>query len=153
MADLKGDELVFDLYTGTGTIAQYLAHRCRTVVGVEGVPAAIEDARKNAALNGISNATFLTGDMKNVFNADFLREYGQPDLIVTDPPREGMHPDVVAMLLQVGAPTVLYISCNPATQARDLALMKDHYDLVAIQPVDMFPHTHHVENIALLRKR
>jgi 23S rRNA (uracil1939-C5)-methyltransferase len=91
--------------------------------------------------------------MKNVFNADFLREYGQPDLIVTDPPREGMHPDVVAMLLQVGAPTVLYISCNPATQARDLALMKDHYDLVAIQPVDMFPHTHHVENIALLRKR
>lgn len=153
LADLKGHERVFDLYTGTGTIAQYMAHRCQAVVGVEGVPAAIDDARKNAALNGIQNATFLTGDMKTVFNDAFLAEHGQPDLIVTDPPREGMHPDVVAMMLQVGAPKVVYISCNPATQARDLGLMKDHYRVAAIQPVDMFPHTHHVENIAVLIKR
>lgn len=152
MAGLTGKEVVYDLYTGTGTIAQYVAHLCAKVVGVEGVPAAIEDAKANAQANGIENATFLVGDMKQVFDDAFVATHGAPDVIITDPPREGMHPDVVAMLLKVGASRMVYVSCNPATQARDLALMKDHYRVLEIQPVDMFPHTHHVENIALLER-
>jgi 23S rRNA (uracil1939-C5)-methyltransferase len=152
-AGLTGDELVYDLYTGTGTIAQFVSKNAKKVVGVESVPEAIEDAKANALHNNISNVDFHVGDMKNVFNDDFIATHGQPDVIITDPPRDGMHKQVVEQLLQVAPPKIVYVSCNSATQARDLALMKDQYKVTKVQPVDMFPQTHHVENVVLLEKR
>ncbi|NDV17363.1 23S rRNA (uracil(1939)-C(5))-methyltransferase RlmD [Muricauda sp. TY007] len=152
-AGLTGDELVYDLYTGTGTIAQFVAKNAKKVVGVESVPEAIDDAKANALHNNISNAEFFVGDMKNVFNDDFIAAHGQPDVIITDPPRDGMHKQVVEQLLQVAPPKIVYVSCNSATQARDLALMKEKYKVTKVQPVDMFPQTHHVENVVLLEKR
>ncbi len=152
-ADLKGNELVYDLYTGTGTIAQFVAKQAKHVVGVEAVPDAILAARQNAQLNGIENVDFYVGDMKTVFNAQFITQNGQPDVIITDPPRDGMHKDVVNQILNIAPKKIVYVSCNSATQARDLALMKAHYDIVRVQAVDMFPQTHHVENVVLLEKR
>ena len=152
-AGLTGNELVYDLYTGTGTIAQFISKKAQKVVGVESVPEAILDAKANAMHNNISNVEFFVGDMKNVFNTDFIDQHGQPDVIITDPPRDGMHKQVVEQLLQVAPPKIVYVSCNSATQARDLALMKDVYKVTKVQPVDMFPQTHHVENVVLLEKR
>ena len=152
-ADLKGDELVYDLYTGTGTIAQFVAKKAKKVVGVEAVPEAIADAKANALANGISNVTFYVGDMKNVFNDDFIAANGTPDVIITDPPRDGMHKDVVAQILQIAPEKIVYVSCNSATQARDLALMDELYKVTKVQPVDMFPQTYHVENVVLLERR
>nr|WP_288931253.1 23S rRNA (uracil(1939)-C(5))-methyltransferase RlmD [uncultured Allomuricauda sp.] len=152
-AGLTGDELVYDLYTGTGTIAQFVSKNAKKVVGVESVPEAIEDAQANALRNNISNTEFFVGDMKNVFNNEFIEAHGQPDVIITDPPRDGMHKQVVEQLLQVAPPKIVYVSCNSATQARDLALMKEKYEVTKVQPVDMFPQTHHVENVVLLEKR
>jgi len=152
-ADLKGDELVYDLYTGTGTIAQFVAKKARKVIGVEAVPDAIADAKLNAKVNGIDNTVFYAGDMKDVFNDEFIAENGTPDIIITDPPRDGMHKKVVEKILEIAAPKVVYVSCNSATQARDLAIMDEMYKVTKIQPVDMFPQTHHVENVVLLEKR
>ncbi|MAU14418.1 MAG: 23S rRNA (uracil(1939)-C(5))-methyltransferase RlmD [Muricauda sp.] len=152
-AGLSGNELVYDLYTGTGTIAQFISKKAKKVIGVESVPEAIEDAKSNALHNDITNVDFYVGDMKNVFNDAFIAEHGQPDVIVTDPPRDGMHKQVVEQLLQVAPPKIIYVSCNSATQARDLALMKEKYKVTKVQPVDMFPQTHHVENVVLLEKR
>lgn len=149
-ASLKGDELVYDLYTGTGTIAQFVAKKAKHVVGVEAVEVAIKDAQENAQVNNIENTTFYAGDMKNVFTQQFIEENGAPDVVITDPPRDGMHKDVVAQLLNLQAPKIVYVSCNSATQARDLALLDQHYKIDKIQPVDMFPQTHHVENVVLL---
>ncbi|MFS2187297.1 23S rRNA (uracil(1939)-C(5))-methyltransferase RlmD [Mucilaginibacter sp. Mucisp84] len=149
-AGFKGDELVYDLYTGAGTIANFVAGHVREVVGVEYVPTAIEDAKVNSAINNITNTKFYAGDMKDVLVADFVAEHGKPDVIITDPPRAGMHPDVVARLMEIEAPKIVYVSCNAATQARDLLVLKEKYDTVKIQPVDMFPHTQHVENVVLL---
>ncbi len=151
-AGLTGKELVYDLYTGTGTIAQFIAKKAKKVIGVEAVPEAIADAKENAGLNGITNVDFFVGDMKTVFNTEFTDLHGIPDVVITDPPRDGMHKDVVAQLLKLGAKRIVYVSCNSATQARDLALMKDHYKIMKVQPVDMFPQTHHVENVVLLEK-
>ncbi len=152
-AGLTGDELVYDLYTGTGTIAQFVSKNAKKVVGVESVPEAIEDAKTNALHNNISNTEFFVGDMKNIFNNEFIEAHGQPDVIITDPPRDGMHKQVVEQLLHVAPPKIVYVSCNSATQARDLALMKEEYKVTKVQPVDMFPQTHHVENVVLLEKR
>ncbi|MDG3583391.1 23S rRNA (uracil(1939)-C(5))-methyltransferase RlmD [Galbibacter pacificus] len=152
-AGLTGNELVYDLYTGTGTIAQFVAKKAKKVVGVEAVPEAIEDAKANAQLNGIDNVTFYAGDMKEVFNKDFINANGKPDVIITDPPRDGMHKDVVEQILNIAPKKVVYVSCNSATQARDLALMDGKYKVTRVQPVDMFPQTHHVENVVLLEKR
>ena len=152
-AGLTGEELVYDLYTGTGTIAQFVAKKAKKVIGIEAVPEAIADARANAERNKISNVEFYVGDMKNVFNEDFIKTHGIPDLIITDPPRDGMHGDVVRQILYVSPEKIVYVSCNSATQARDLALMKDNYEMARVQPVDMFPQTHHVENVVLLIKR
>ncbi len=152
-ADFKGDELVYDLYTGAGTIANFVAGHVREVVGVEYVPSAIEDAKINSGINNISNTKFYAGDMKDVLSAEFVTEHGKPDVIITDPPRAGMHPDVVARLMEIEAPKIVYVSCNVATQARDLIVLKEKYDTVKIQPVDMFPHTQHVENVVLLKLR
>lgn len=152
-AGLSGNELVYDLYTGTGTIAQFISKKAKKVIGVESVPEAIEDAKSNALHNNISNVDFYVGDMKNVFNDAFIAKHGQPDVIVTDPPRDGMHKQVVEQLLQVAPPKIVYVSCNSATQARDLALMNEKYKVTKVQPVDMFPQTHHVENVVLLEKR
>lgn len=149
-AALTGEELVYDLYTGTGTIAQFVARQARRVVGVEYVPEAIEDARLNAELNGLTNLTFYAGDMKDVLNDDFIRQNGRPDVLITDPPRAGMHPGVVETILRTAPRRIVYVSCNPATQARDLAALCTRYDIQAVQPVDMFPQTHHVENVCLL---
>jgi 23S rRNA (uracil1939-C5)-methyltransferase len=151
-ADLNGDELVYDLYTGTGTIAQFIAKRAKKVVGIESVPEAIEDAQTNAKNNGITNTEFFVGDLKNVFNTDFIQAHGTPDVLITDPPREGMHKNVVRQILDIAPQKIVYVSCNSATQARDLELMKDRYKMVKVQPVDMFPQTHHVENVVLLEK-
>ncbi|WCO03009.1 23S rRNA (uracil(1939)-C(5))-methyltransferase RlmD [Psychroserpens ponticola] len=151
-AGLKGDELVYDLYTGTGTIAQFVAKQAKFVVGVEAVPDAIKAAKENAQLNAIDNVDFYVGDMKNVFNTEFINKNGQPDVIITDPPRDGMHKDVVQQILNIAPEKVVYVSCNSATQARDLALMKDIYKITKTQAVDMFPQTHHVENVVLLEK-
>jgi len=151
-AGLTGKELVYDLYTGTGTIAQFVARKAKKVVGIESVPEAIEDARANAKNNAIDNVDFFVGDMKNVFNEEFISTNGMPDIIITDPPRDGMHKDVVQQILNIAPKKVVYVSCNSATQARDLELMKDSYKVVKVQPVDMFPQTHHVENIVLLEK-
>ena len=149
-AGFKGDELVYDLYTGAGTIANFIAGHVRQVVGVEYVPDAIEDAKVNSAINNIHNTKFYAGDMKDVLNNDFINTHGKPDVIITDPPRAGMHPDVVARLMEIEAKKIVYVSCNAATQARDLLVLKEKYDTVKIQPVDMFPHTQHVENVVLL---
>ncbi|WP_456441331.1 23S rRNA (uracil(1939)-C(5))-methyltransferase RlmD [Psychroserpens sp.] len=151
-AGLKGDELVYDLYTGTGTIAQFVAKQAKYVIGVESVPDAIKAAKENAQLNGIDNVDFYVGDMKNVFNTEFINKNGQPDVIITDPPRDGMHKDVVQQIINIAPEKVVYVSCNSATQARDLALMKDIYKITKTQAVDMFPQTHHVENVVLLEK-
>lgn len=152
-AGLTGNEVVYDLYTGTGTIAQFVAKQAKKVIGVEYVAAAIEDAKANAAMNGIGNCSFFAADMKDIFNAAFLEENGAPDVIITDPPRAGMHEDVVRCIAGSGAKKVVYVSCNPASQARDLALLDTAYKVTRVQPVDMFPHTHHVENVVLLEKR
>lgn len=152
-AKLTGDELVYDLYTGTGTIANFIAKSCKQVVGIEYVPEAIEDAHVNSEINGISNTLFYAGDMKDILNQEFINQHGKPDVIITDPPRAGMHEDVVKAILFAAPQRVVYVSCNPATQARDLALMDKEYKVMAVQPVDMFPHTHHVENVVLLEKR
>lgn len=149
-ADLKGDEVVYDLYTGTGTIAQYVARNAKQVIGIESVPEAIDAAKEHAALNGLTNTTFYCGDMKNVFNDEFLENHPKADVLITDPPRDGMHQKVVEQILKLAPEKIVYVSCNSATQARDLALMKEQYRLIKILPVDMFPQTHHVENIALL---
>lgn len=150
-ADLKGDERVYDLYTGAGTIANFVARSAREVIGVEYVPSAIEDAKINSAINGIANTKFFAGDMKDVLTADFVALHGKPDVVITDPPRAGMHVDVVNRILEMEADKVVYVSCNAATQARDLALLQHKYEVVRIKPVDMFPHTQHVENVVLLR--
>lgn len=151
-ADLKGDEVVYDLYTGTGTIAQYVARNAKQVIGIESVPEAIAAAKEHAKLNGLENCTFYCGDMKAIFNDEFLENHPKADVLITDPPRDGMHQKVVEQILKLAPEKIVYVSCNSATQARDLALMKEQYKLVKILPVDMFPQTHHVENIALLVK-
>lgn len=152
-AGLTGEELVYDLYTGTGTIAQFVSKKAKKVIGVEAVPEAIADAKINADHNNITNCEFFVGDMKNVFNDEFIAKHGQPDVIITDPPRDGMHKDVVEQILKIAPKRVVYVSCNSATQARDLALMDEKYKVVKVRPVDMFPQTHHVENVVLLEKR
>ena len=152
-ADLKGEELVYDLYTGTGTIAQFVAQRAKKVVGIELVEDAILAAKENTLHNGIENTEFHAGDMKQMFTEAFIEAHGTPDVIITDPPREGMHAQVVAQILKIAPQKVVYVSCNSATQARDLALMDDMYSITKIQAVDMFPQTHHVENVVLLEKR
>lgn len=152
-AGLKGGEVVYDLYTGTGTIANFVARNVKKVVGIEYVPEAIEDAHVNSELNGIGNISFFAGDMKKILTSEFISLHGKPDVIITDPPRAGMDEDVVKTILEAAPDRVVYVSCNPATQARDLALMDEIYQVIRIQPVDMFPHTHHVENVVLLEKR
>lgn len=152
-AGLTGNELVYDLYTGTGTIAQFVSKQAKKVIGVESVPEAIIDAKANAERNNITNCEFYVGDMKNVFNDAFIAQHGHPDVIITDPPRDGMHKDVVEQLLKIGAEKIVYVSCNSATQARDLQLMDEKYKVTRVRPVDMFPQTHHVENVVLLEKR
>ena len=152
-AGLTGNELVYDLYTGTGTIAQFVAKKAKKVIGIEAVPEAIADAKANAERNKMDNVEFFVGDMKNVFNPSFIKQHGKPDLIITDPPRDGMHAAVVQQILTIAPDKVVYVSCNSATQARDLELMKEDYEIMKVQPVDMFPQTHHVENVVLLKKR
>ncbi|WP_295182348.1 23S rRNA (uracil(1939)-C(5))-methyltransferase RlmD [uncultured Christiangramia sp.] len=152
-ANLKGDELVYDLYTGTGTIAQFVAKNAKKVIGVEAVPEAIKDARENAERNNIENTEFYVGDMRKVFTESFIAKHGKPDVIITDPPRDGMHKDVVAQILGIMPEKIVYVSCNSATQARDLSLMDEHYKVTKTRAVDMFPQTHHVENVVLLEKR
>ncbi len=152
-AGLTGDELVYDLYTGTGTIANFVSRKARKVVGIEYVPEAIEDAKVNSQINGITNTLFYAGDMKDMLTQDFINEHGRPDVIITDPPRAGMHNDVIDVILFAEPKRIVYVSCNPATQARDLQLLDAKYKVMAVQPVDMFPHTHHVENVVLLEKR
>ncbi len=152
-ADLTGNELVYDLYTGTGTIAQFVSKKAKKVIGVEAVPEAIADAKENAKRNNISNCEFFVGDMKEVFNADFIAKHGKPDVIITDPPRDGMHAAVVEQIMRIAPEKVVYVSCNSATQARDLALMDSLYKVTRVRPVDMFPQTHHVENVVLLEKK
>ena len=149
-AGLTGDELVYDLYTGTGTIANFVSRKARQVIGIEYVPEAIEDAKVNSAINGIGNTLFFAGDMKDILNQEFINEYGRPDVIITDPPRAGMHNDVIDTILFAEPKRIVYVSCNPATQARDLSLLDVKYRVTRVQPVDMFPHTHHVENVVLL---
>ncbi|MEO7174791.1 MAG: 23S rRNA (uracil(1939)-C(5))-methyltransferase RlmD, partial [Saprospiraceae bacterium] len=152
-ADLQGHENVYDLYTGLGSIALYLADQCKQITGIEEIAAAIDDANENAALNNIENATFYAGDVRDILNADFIAKHGKPDVVITDPPRAGMHPDVVNILIELNAPKIVYVSCNAATQARDIALMQDSYQMVRSQAVDMFPQTDHVENVALLVRK
>ena len=153
MAKLQGDEIVFDLYTGTGTIANFLAQKAKRVIGVEYVPEAIADARMNSELNGISNTEFEVADIKDILNQSFAGEHGSPDVVVLDPPRAGVHASVIEGLLEILPEKIIYVSCNPATQARDVALLSEKYEVTAVQPVDMFPHTHHVENIICLTPR
>lgn len=152
-AGLNGEELVFDLYTGTGTIAQFIAKKAKKVVGVEAVPDAITAAKENAKHNDIKNVDFYVGDMKKVFNDEFINTHGQPDVIITDPPRDGMHKDVVQQIINIAPKKIVYVSCNSATQARDLAILNDLYKVTRTQAVDMFPQTHHIENVVLLEKR
>jgi len=152
-AALTGRETVYDLYTGTGTIAQFVARRAKRVVGIEYVPEAIEDARANAAMNGLDNVRFYAGDMKDILTEDFVCREGHPDVIITDPPRAGMHEDVVNVILSAEPDRIVYVSCNPATQARDISLLAVKYDVRRVRPVDMFPQTQHVENVVLLVRR
>ncbi|MDE7389203.1 MAG: methyltransferase domain-containing protein, partial [Muribaculaceae bacterium] len=153
MADLTGSELVYDLYTGTGTIANFVARRARHVVGIEYVEDAIADARLNSQVNGIDNTEFHAGDMKDILTAEFIEVHGRPDVMIVDPPRAGMHQSVVDVILGARPRRIVYVSCNPATQARDLQLLHAAYDVTAVQPVDMFPHTAHVENVVRLELR
>lgn len=150
LAGLTGQELVYDLYTGAGTIANFVARQSRQVIGIEYVPSAIEDAKINSQINNITNTTFYAGDMKDILSDELIARHGRPDVVITDPPRAGMHQDVVEKLLQVHPERIVYVSCNPATQARDVELLSEKYDVTRVQPVDMFPQTHHVENIVLL---
>ncbi|PKD17918.1 RNA methyltransferase [Salegentibacter salinarum] len=152
-ADLKGDEIVYDLYTGTGTIAQFVAKKAKRVIGVEVVPEAILDAKENAERNQINNAEFFVGDMKKVFSEEFINNHGQPDVIITDPPRDGMHKDVIAQIIGILPERIVYVSCNSATQARDLSMLDEYYKVTRVQPVDMFPQTHHVENVVCLERK
>ena len=152
-AGLTGKELVYDLYTGTGTIANFVSRQAKKVIGIEYVPEAIEDAKVNSAINGIDNTLFYAGDMKDILTQEFINQHGRPDVIITDPPRAGMHDDVINTILFAEPQRIVYVSCNPATQARDLSLLDAKYKVMAVQPVDMFPHTHHVENVVLLEKR
>ena len=152
-ADLTGTETVYDLYTGTGTIAQFVSGKAAKVIGIEYVPEAIADAEDNARRNGITNCSFFAGDMKDILTADFVAEHGRPDVVILDPPRAGIHPDVAEVILQAAPDKIVYVSCNPASQARDLAILCRDYDITAVQPVDMFPHTQHVENVCALRRR
>lgn len=152
-AGLQGDELVYDLYTGTGTIANFVARNAKKVIGIEYVEEAIEYARENSRANGIENTLFFAGDMKDLLTDDFISEHGRPDVIITDPPRAGMHDDVIRVMLAAEPKRIVYVSCNPATQARDLGLLDSKYQVKAVQPVDMFPHTHHVENVVLMEKK
>lgn len=152
-AGLTGTENVYDLYTGIGSIGLFMAEKCQQVVGIEEIPEAIEDAKVNQKLNGIDNAVFYAGDVKDILTTEFAERHGKPDLVITDPPRAGMHKDVVQMLLDLDAPKIVYVSCNPGTQARDLALLDEKYRVEKMQPVDMFPHTYHIENVALLVRR
>ena len=152
-ARLSGDELVYDLYTGTGTIANFVSRRASRVIGIEYVEDAIADARINSEVNGITNTEFFAGDMKDVLTDEFIAEHGRPDVMIVDPPRAGMHQDVVDVILRAEPARIVYVSCNPATQARDLALLDCKYGVEAVQPVDMFPHTQHVENVVALLRR
>ncbi len=152
-AQITPQMLVYDLYTGIGTIANFVAKHSKEVIGIEYVPEAIEDAKENSKINNINNTKFFAGDMKDILNTEFINTHGKPDVIITDPPRAGMHDDVIKTILFADAPRVVYVSCNPATQARDLQLLDPKYKVVKIQPVDMFPHTHHIENVVLLEKR
>jgi 23S rRNA (uracil1939-C5)-methyltransferase len=151
-AQLSGNELVYDLYTGTGTIANFVARTAKHVIGIEYVPEAIEDAQENAQHNNLSNTSFFAGDMKDVLNDSFIETHGNPDVIITDPPRAGMHQDVVDTIIRCAPKRIVYVSCNPATQARDVALLQENYSVQKSQAVDMFPHTHHVENVVLLER-
>ena len=144
---------MYDLYTGTGTIANFVSRQVKKVVGIEYVPEAIEDAKVNASINNINNTSFWAGDIKNILNEDFVQQNGKPDVVITDPPRAGMHADVISSVMKINPDKIVYVSCNPATQARDLALLDENYQIEKIQPVDMFPHTHHVENVVLLLRR
>lgn len=150
-AELSGTENVYDLYSGTGSIGLYLADQCQSVVGIEEVQMAVEDAEVNADLNGIHNAKFYHGLVRDILSDEFRQQHGRPDVLITDPPRSGMHPEVIQLLLQLRAPKIVYVSCNPATQARDVALLSDHYELMKVQAVDMFPHTGHIESVAMLK--
>ena len=152
-AGLTGQETVYDLYTGTGTIACFIASKARRVIGVEYIEDAVSDARINAGMNNIDNTSFFAGDMRDVLTESFFEANGHADVIITDPPRAGMHEDVVKAILSAAPEKIVYVSCNPATQARDLYLLSEKYKVTAVQPVDMFPHTHHVENVALLERR
>jgi 23S rRNA (uracil1939-C5)-methyltransferase len=152
-AGLNGNELVYDLYTGTGSIALYVADKAREVIGIEYVPEAIMDAKENMKINGMEHLQFYAGDMKEILTTEFIAAHGKPDVLITDPPRDGMHPDVVKRILETEPPRIVYVSCNPATQARDAKLLDEKYRLVKVQPVDMFPHTHHVENVGLWELR
>jgi 23S rRNA (uracil1939-C5)-methyltransferase len=152
-AGLTGNEIVYDLYTGTGTIAQFVSKKAKKVIGVESVPDAIKDAKTNAIRNNIDNCEFYVGDMKVVFNDAFIAQHGHPDVIITDPPRDGMHKDVIEQIMKIAPEKIVYVSCNSATQARDLALMDEKYKVARVRPVDMFPQTHHVENVVLLERR
>lgn len=152
-ANIQSDEVVYDLYTGTGTIANFIAKNAKKVVGVEYVPEAIEDAKVNSSENSIDNTTFFAGDMKDILTSSFIEENGKPDVIITDPPRAGMHEDVINVILNAAPKRIVYVSCNPATQARDIQLLDEAYEVKKVQPVDMFPHTHHVENVVLLDRR
>jgi 23S rRNA (uracil1939-C5)-methyltransferase len=150
-AELNGNETVFDLYTGTGTIANFISENAKKVIGIEYVPEAIKDAKENALINKISNASFFSGDIKDVLNDELISKNGKPDVVITDPPRAGMHSDVIQTLLQLLPEKIIYVSCNPATQARDISFLSSEYNTIKIRPVDMFPHTHHVENVILLK--
>jgi 23S rRNA (uracil-5-)-methyltransferase rumA len=152
-AGLTGNEMVYDLYTGTGTIANFVSRQAKKVIGIEYVPEAIEDAKVNSALNHIENTLFYAGDMKDILTQDFINQHGRPDVIITDPPRAGMHDDVINTILFAEPERIVYVSCNPATQARDLSLLSVKYSVKKVRPVDMFPHTHHVENVVLLEKK
>ena len=152
-ANLSGNETVYDLYTGTGTIANFVANQAKRVIGIEYIPEAIEDARINSVINKIENTSFFAGDMKDILTETFIAEHGRPDIIITDPPRAGMHPDVINVILGASPARIVYVSCNPATQARDLQLLDKDYRVDKVQPVDMFPHTPHVENVVLLTRR
>jgi 23S rRNA (uracil1939-C5)-methyltransferase len=152
-AAIQPNEVVYDLFTGTGTIANFVAHQAKKVVGVEYVDAAVDDARINCERNQIHNAEFVVGDMAKIFTDDFIDKHGRPDVVITDPPRAGMHPNVLQMLVKLRVPRIVYVSCNPATQARDLTLLNSTYKVTAVQPVDMFPHTQHVENVVRMELR
>lgn len=152
-AQIKNSDIVYDLYTGTGTIANYVAKNAKKVIGIENIPEAIEDAKENSRINNISNTKFFAGDIKNILNNDFIQKNGKPDIIITDPPRAGMDEKVVKKILEIEPERIVYVSCNPATQARDVAILGSTYELKIIQPVDMFPHTHHVENVAVMERK